>query len=265
VASDATWLDSMPAAYDELLGPALFEPYAQELARRASALQPGRVLELAAGTGIVTRALLAALPGAEIVATDLNPPMVAWAAARAPRATWRQADAQALAEESTSYDLVVCSFGAMFFPDKPAAFAEVARVLRPGGTFLAAIWDVVEDNDLGVALMAALTAVLPDQTPDFVVRIPHGYGDPDRIRGDVETGGLQVQAIERVLLRGTAASARDAADGYCLGSPLRFGLTERGDLAELRMQIGAEMEKRLGTGPVEGGLSAYIVTARRPS
>jgi SAM-dependent methyltransferase len=264
VTADTTWLDSMTSAYDEHLGPALFAPYADELARRAAALAPGRVLELAAGTGIVTRALVAALPGAEVVATDLNPPMVAWAAQRSPGATWRVADAQALTEEPSSYDLVVCSFGAMFFPDRPAAFAEVARVLRPGGTFLAAIWDAVETNEIGQALVEALTAVLPEQTPDFVVRIPHGYADPARIRADVEAGGLHVDAVELVALRATAASARAAADGFCLGSPLRFGLEQRGSLDELRGRVGDEMEKRLGTGPVEGALSAYVVSARRP-
>lgn len=261
--ADATWLEDMPAAYDEHLGSALFQPYAQELARRASALEPRRVLEIAAGTGIVTRALVAALPAAEVIATDLNPPMVAWAAERCPGATWRVANAQALDEQPSSYDLVVCSFGAMFFPDRPAADAEVARVLRPGGTFLATIWDRVEDNELAAVLMAVLGDLLPDATPDFVVRIPHGYADPERIRADLEAGGLQVDDVERVALRGTATSARAAADGFCLGSPLRFGLAERGDLTELRTRIGEEMERRLGPGPVEGALSAYVATARR--
>lgn len=262
--SDTTWLESMTTAYDEHLGPALFAPYATELARRAAALAPQRVLELAAGTGIVTAALTSALPDAEVVATDLNAAMVAWASTRVPSASWRQADAQALTEEPSSYDLVVCSFGVMFFPDRPAAFVEITRALKPGGTFLATVWDVLEGSDVAVSFMESLATVVPEDTPDFLVRVPHGYADPERIRADVEAGGLVVDGIDRVVLPGTASSARAVADGYCLGSPLRFQLQARGDLDELRGRVGNEMEARLGTGPIEGQLAAYVVTARRP-
>jgi len=262
VTGDATWLEDMPAAYDELLGPALFAPYAKEIAQRAAALAPRRVLELAAGTGIVTRALLAALPEAQVVASDLNAPMVAWASERIPTATWRTADAQALDEEPASYDLVVCSFGVMFFPDKPTAYAEVVRVLAPGGTFLATIWDVLEGSDFESALVAALRVVLPEQTPDFNARVPHGYAVPLQIRADLDAGGLRTTTVERVVLRGRAASARALADGFALGSPLRFELEQRGSLDDLRMRLGDELESRLGTGAIEGDLAAFVVTAQ---
>ena len=127
MADDATWLDTMPEIYDRCLGPVLFRPYAQHLARRAAASAPRDVLELAAGTGIVTRELLRQLPGAAVTATDLNPAMVSWGAAHAPGATWLAADAQHLDFADATFDLVVCQFGVMFFPDRPAC-------LRRGGT-----------------------------------------------------------------------------------------------------------------------------------
>src|SRR5205085_10386467 len=73
---------SVPASYERLMVPLFFRPYAQELARRASRLNPRRIIETAAGTGAVTEALHAAMPNAEIVAPDLNPPTLDIAAER---------------------------------------------------------------------------------------------------------------------------------------------------------------------------------------
>jgi SAM-dependent methyltransferase len=251
----------MPAAYDELLGPTLFAPFAVELADRAAALAPRRVLELAAGTGRVTAELVRRLPGAVVTATDLNEAMVAYGAEHVPGAAWQPADAQSLPFPDGSADLVVCSFGAMFFPDRPGAFAECARVLRPGGTLLMSVWDEVAGSPLTAALVAALAVVLPDGTPDFVTRVPHGYCDPARIRADLQAGGLDVADLERVAPTGSAPSARAVAEGLCTGSPLRFQLETRGNLRELTERIGDLMTAELGEGPVEGELAALVVTA----
>jgi SAM-dependent methyltransferase len=251
----------MPAAYDELLGPALFAPFAAQLAERAAALRPARVLELAAGTGRVTAELVRRLPGAAVTATDLNEAMVVYGAAHVPAATWKTADAQALPFPDGSADLVVCSFGAMFFPDRPGAFAECARVLRPGGTLLMSVWAEVAGSPMTAALVDALAAVLPERTPDFVTRVPHGYCDPARIRADLAAGGLSTTALDRVVLRGRAASARAVAEGICLGSPLRFQLEPRGDVQELTRAVAERMTAELGEGAVEGDLTALVVTA----
>jgi SAM-dependent methyltransferase len=254
----------MPEVYDRCLGPALFAPPARYLAGMAAGLAPRAVLELAAGTGILTAELVRALPAANVTATDLNPDMVSWAARTVPAATWLVADAKTLEFADASFDLVACQFGVMFFPDKPAAFAEVARVLRPGGTLLFDVWDTVDTTTVTATLTAALADVLPDETPDFVTRIPHGYHDPGRIRADVEAGGLVVDALERVVLRGTGASAGVVAEGFCRGTPLRFALERRDDLETLTVAVAGRMTARLGTGPVEGELGAIVVSAHRP-
>jgi SAM-dependent methyltransferase len=124
---DTVFAGSIPAIYDNYLGPLIFEPYAQDLANRLSALHPERVLETAAGTGIVTRALLRSLSGgAGIVATDLNQPMLDHAAKQvsSSRLSWQKADAQALPFPDATFDAVVCQFGVMFFPDKQKAYLQ---------------------------------------------------------------------------------------------------------------------------------------------
>ncbi len=265
VTIDASWVGDMPAVYDRLLGPALFGPFAEHLARSAATFEPRRVLELAAGSGIATRALRAALPDSDITATDLNASMLAEAAKHVSGVTWKEADAQQLDFPDADFELVVCQFGIMFFPDKPGAVREVGRVLVPGGRMLFSVWDVVETAEFPSALVAALGKVLPHDPPSFVVRVPHGYADPARSRADVEAGGLVVDDVERVELTGRAGSARSLAEGFCLGTPLRFALKERGSVEELTRRVGDEMTRLLGEGPVEGRSAAQVVTARKPT
>jgi SAM-dependent methyltransferase len=141
MSSDVTWLESMPEVYDRELGPALFHPFAEHLASLTREMAPGRVLELAAGTGIATSALARALPDAHITATDLNPAMVSWATQREPRATWLEADAQEPQFSDGSFDLVVCQFGSCSSRTSPlpsprphASWRRVARCCSRCGT-----------------------------------------------------------------------------------------------------------------------------------
>jgi SAM-dependent methyltransferase len=265
VSADAEWLAEMPAVYHRCLGPALFAPFAAEVAARCAQLRPHRVLELAAGTGIGTRALVQALPHALVTATDLNPAMVEFGGALVPQAGWLAADAQQLALPDGAFDLVTCQFGVMFFPDRLAAFAEVARVLRPGGTAVFTVWDVVGASTFPAAMVAALDRLFGEQAPSFLVRVPHGYADPDRIAADLRDGGLQPQALDRVVLPTRAPSARVLAEGFCLGTPLRFALAERGSPTELLSELGELMVGSLGQGEVHGELTAFVVTARNPA
>jgi ubiquinone/menaquinone biosynthesis C-methylase UbiE len=178
---DAVFSGSIPSVYDRYLGPLIFEPYAQDLATRLSALHPEHVLETAAGTGIVTRALVRSLsPGVRIVATDLNQPMLDHAAERVPpgHVSWQKADAQALPFPDGAFDAVVCQFGVMFFPDKQKAYREARRVLKPSGHFILNVWDKIEHNEFADLVTAAVTDMFANDPPRFLARIPHGYHEP---------------------------------------------------------------------------------------
>ena len=188
-------------AYDELLVPLVFQAYADDLVRRLTDLRAGSILEVAAGTGAVTRAMARSLPGdVSITATDLVPGMVdrARRVGTARPVTWDQADVMALPYESESFDVVVCQFGAMFFNPKPDAFAEARRVLRPGGRLLFSVWDDLEHNEFAAAVNHALRRHFPDEPPQFLERAPYGYHDRETIIADLRVGGFdQEPVIER--------------------------------------------------------------------
>jgi SAM-dependent methyltransferase len=266
MADDARWLADMPEIYDRCLGPALFAPWAEHVAAQIAAQAPGSVLELAAGTGILT-AELARWTTAPIIATDLNPAMVAYAARRVRGPTWQVADALALDADfgEAAFDTVVCQFGAMFFPDKARAFEQVARVLRPGGHFVFTVWDSVETSTFDGACTVSLRDLFPGDAPDFLARVPHGYHDAEQIGHDLAAGGLTLERFERVVLHGTAASAGVLAEGFCYGTPLRFALADRGDLNTLATQVAQGMAQRLGDGAVDGELAGYLVQATHPT
>ena len=183
--NDTVFAGSIPELYDRLMVPLIFDVYARDMARRVAALRPRRVLETATGTGAVTRAMTAALPEAALIATDLNQAMLDHAAARHPSrdsVQWRQADALALPFEDASFDVVVCQFGAMFFPDRVKGYAEARRVVKPGGHYLFSVWDRIADNEFADVVTEALARIFPDDPPRFLARTPHGYHDGDRIR-----------------------------------------------------------------------------------
>jgi len=259
---DRLWVGSMPEAYDRWLAPPVFRPYAQDLGRRAARLAPRKVLEIAAGTGVLTNELTKALPGAEVTATDLNAAMVEFGSRRAPGAEWRQADALDLPFGDGRFDLVACQFGVMFFPDKPAAFAEVRRVLAPGGALLFTTWGDVATHGFAVALVAGIKRAYPEDPPAFVATVPHGYFDLEQIIADLAAGGMGDISAEVVTLDGHAGSAADLAAGFCAGTPLRMEMAARGDLEAGTKVVAAEMTARLGDGPVTAPMAAYVVEAR---
>ena len=255
----------MSSAYDEFLVPAVFAPYADDLAARVARHQPRDVLELAAGTGVLTAAVTALLPGARITATDLNVAMVDVGSAQVPTATWRQADAMQLPLGDESFDLVACQFGVMFFPDRPAAYAEVARVLRPGGHFLFNCWGALATHDVEATVIATLAEIFPDDPPNFLARIPHGYHDADLVTADLTAAGFRGVDIETVELDCVGKTAEGLARGYCRGTPLRPEIEARGDLEATTRSLATALERRFGPGPVVGRMAALVVSADRGS
>ena len=261
---DVVWVGPMPDAYDRHLVPAVFRPFARDLARRAAALRPDRILEIAAGSGAVTTELLTAVPDARVTATDLNVAMVDFGAARVPAARWEVADATRLPFPDGTFDLAVCQFGVMFFPDRTEAFAEIARVLALQGRLLFSTWDTVRTHGFAAPLVEGLELAFPGDVPPFVSAVPHGYADPGRIAADVRAGGLEVVSIETVTLVGHG-SAAEVATGFCTGTPLRGEIEKRGDLAATVTLVADEMTARLGEGEVSVRMSAHVVDARRPA
>jgi ubiquinone/menaquinone biosynthesis C-methylase UbiE len=263
---DKVFTGSIPEIYDQFLVPLIFEPYAADLSKRLVSFDPKRILETAAGTGVLTRAIMARLPEVDHVATDLNQPMLDRAAARTTgkHLSWRQADALALPFDDESFDAVVCQFGVMFFPDKVAGFKEARRVLRRGQPLLFNAWDRIGTNEFVTVASEALAEMFPGDPPRFMERTPHGYHDPDVIRRQLREAGFVNVAIELITARSKAASAYDAALGYCQGSPWRGEIEARGGPAGLQQatQRAADaLAKRFGKGPIEGGIAALVVTA----
>lgn len=267
--ADRAFTGSIPEAYDRFLVPLIFEPYAQDLARRVARLRPSTVLELAAGTGVVTRQLAMTLPVAtRIVATDLNQPMLDHAAAlgTARAVDWRRADAMELPFEDGAFDVVACQFGVMFFPDKAKAFAEAHRMLRPGGVLLFSVWDRIEENEFICTVAQAHDALFPDDPPRFMQRGPHGYADTSVIAHDLARGGFERRPeIVTLPACSRAASAREPAIGYCQGSPLRTELEAKGGDAVSRATeaAAAALTRRFGPGAVAGRIQAHVVVVQR--
>jgi ubiquinone/menaquinone biosynthesis C-methylase UbiE len=268
--ADRVFAGSIPEVYDRLMVPMQFEPMARDMAARVAALAPDSVLETAAGSGALTRELLPRL-GAEAcyAATDLNPPMLERAQARMgpdPRLAFRPADAKALPYEDGVFDVVVCQFGVMFFPDRVAAYREARRVLRSGGRFLFSAWDRVEANSFAQAVHEALAVVLEGEPPAFVTRVPHGYHDPDRMRADLEAAGFSGVVVEPVEMESRAESAMDVAVAKCQGTPIRAEIEARrpGDLERVTAEVAREVARLLGEGPLRGRLRAWVAEGVAP-
>jgi ubiquinone/menaquinone biosynthesis C-methylase UbiE len=265
--ADKVFAGSVPENYDRYMVPLIFEQYATDMAQRAAALSPNSVLEIAAGTGVVTRALAPKLaPTAHYTVTDLNQPMLDYAASRQPpdsRITWRQADAMALPFADARVDLVCCQFGAMFFPDRPAAYREARRVLKPDGHFLFSVWDRIEENIFADDVTNMLARMFPDDPPRFLARTPHGYHDTDLIRRDVEDAGYSSVTIETRAEVSRAASARIPAVAYCQGTLLRNEIEARapGKLEAATDEATSVIAARHGRGEVAAKISAHVILA----
>ena len=267
--TDRAFTSEISTNYERHLVPLIFEPYATHLARRLAPRPVTRVLEIAAGTGVVTRALASLLPAsASIVATDLNQAMLDQAAAvgTSRPVEWRHADAQQLPFADASFDAVVCQFGAMFFPDRAKAYAEARRVLRDGGIYLLAVWDRIEDNEFADVVTAALEPLFPTNPPRFLRRTPHGYFDPATIERDLALGGFtRTVDLTTVAERSRAASPAIPAIAYVQGTPLRNEIEARGAtrLGEATDVATDAIARRFGTGAVDGKIQAHVVSVTK--
>jgi ubiquinone/menaquinone biosynthesis C-methylase UbiE len=266
---DKLFAGSIPEIYDTYMVPLIFEVYAEDLARRVIAGAPAAVLETAAGSGVVTRALAPRLgEAAGYTVTDLNQPMLDRAASQQgddARITWQQADALALPFDDGSFDAVVCQFGVMFFPDRVKGCAEARRVLKPGGRFIFNTWDHIGVNEFADEVTSAAAAVFADDPPRFLARTPHGYHDVAAIRRDVSAAGFEEISIETITETSSAPTPRHPAVAYCQGTPLRNEIEARNAalLEQVTERAAEAIAARFGAGPVAGKIQGHVITAIR--
>ena len=264
---DAAFVGSIPEIYERGLGPVIFTDMAAEMARRVAALSPGRVLETAAGTGILTRALRDALPAAtHLTATDLNAPMLAVARSKfatAEQADFATADAMALPFEPSSFDAVVCQFGVMFFPDKDKAYREVLRVLAPGGRYLFNTWDGHANNPFGRISHEVVGSFFAEDPPQFQ-KIPFSYPF-EAIKDALVATGFDDITVSVWRKQKLIPSVPLFARGLVFGSPLVEQIRSRGVEPELVFDAMVEaLVKAFGHDNAEMPLQGLIYSARKP-
>jgi ubiquinone/menaquinone biosynthesis C-methylase UbiE len=258
---------TIPENYDHYLGPVIFEPWSEDLVLRLAGKKYERVLEIACGTGIVTRRLRDALPArTEIVATDLNPEMFEFAKPKFGKdenVIWQQADASALPFPNCSFDAAVCQFGVMFVPDKAAAMRESYRVLRSGGVFLFNVWDSFEANPFGQIAHATIASFFDHDPPTFY-EIPFGFHDSTVIPKLLQDAGFEKIESFSETKPCRSGSAREFATGLVCGNPVGAEVTERGvDPEDLIVAVAKRIAERFGAAPVESTMRAIVWEAMK--
>lgn len=258
---------SIPALYDEFLGPAIFVPYAEDLTARVGArVKAGRLLETACGTGLVTRRLDRALaPEVRIVATDLSDAMVGYARTKTPPSTrleWRAADAQALPFPDASFEGVVNEFGWMFVPDKPLAFREARRVLRSGGVLAFNVWGTLEENPFARIAHTTIASFFTSSPPTFY-QIPFGYNDRALLERHLKEAAFRDIMLESVRKELRAESALGFARGLVEGNPVVAAIREAGvPVADVVEAVKRALTKEGGNAPFRSIMVAVVGTAR---
>jgi ubiquinone/menaquinone biosynthesis C-methylase UbiE len=262
----ASFAGSVPQNYDKYLGPVLFEPYALDLVSRVSG--PRNILEIACGTGRVTRHLIKVLPpGGKLLATDLNADMIAVAKATVSdeRIEWKVVDAQELPFADISFDHIVCQFGVMFFPDKATAMAEVYRVLQPGCRFIFNVWDALELNPRSAIIKTVMEELMGAESPDFLKKGPFSWYDKNEITTVLKQAGFK--DIKLVVVNKSAYfdSADDLINGFVKGSPLSAYLAEQTQSLQDKIIIGLRerINRDFGSGKIESPMQAIVCEARK--
>jgi ubiquinone/menaquinone biosynthesis C-methylase UbiE len=261
-----SFVGSNPEHYDSGLGPVIFVDYAEDIARRAAALKPKRVLETAAGTAIVSRRLRDhLLPATQLVSTDLSPAMLEIVKAKfkpSEQITFQPADATALPFPDAAFDVVVCQFGVMFYPDKDRSYREVHRVLVPGGRYLFNVWDSHKYNPYGRLAHETAGRFFPDDPPQFQ-KIPFSYGF-ESIKDSLISAGFSDITVDVVRFEKVIGDASPLARGLVYGSPLLDQIKARGGLdpEQVMQALLAEYHREFGN-PGKMPMQAMVCSARR--
>ncbi len=256
---------SIAGAYHRYLGPLLFHDYARDLAGRVEVPAGSQVLEIACGTGILTGRLKEALPaGARLIATDINPDMVAAAENNLNGSgadSYRTADGTDLPFADNSFDAVVCQFGVMFYPDKVQGYRETLRVLKPGGRFLFNVWDSHAHNRFPALVHETVAGLLPEDPPMFL-KAPFAYHDVADIEAELRAAGFAEVEADVLPRLSSAPSARDVALALVTGSPLISELEQKGIADTALDTVESVLVDELGSGEVAAPMRSIVVAAR---
>ena len=264
----ASFVGNIPEHYDGGLGPVIFVDYAADIARRAAACSPARVLETAAGTGIVTRQLRDILPpGVHVTATDLNAPMLEVARTKfrpGEEVDFRPADATALPFPNSVFDAVVCQLGVMFFPNKDASYREVHRVLAPGGRYLFSVWDSHRHNPFGRIAHETAASFFPADPPQFYT-VPFSYYQIDPIKESLVDAGFNDISVAVVRREKDIPDTARFARGLVYGNPLIDQIKQRGGVDPDRVvdALAQALRREFGADPGRMSLQAIVFSAGR--
>jgi ubiquinone/menaquinone biosynthesis C-methylase UbiE len=261
----ASFAGAAPEIYDACLGPALFEPYAADLAQRVVERAGDAVLETACGTGVLTRRLRSNLaPAVRLVATDADQPMIDYARIRLRdlgQITWELADCVALPFPAGSFTTLACQFGVMFVPDKPAMLREARRVLADGGLLAFNVWDDPAHNPYARVTQETIARLLPTDPPRFF-EVPYGFHDAEAWRSLLRTHDFEVQDLEWITLQAHSPTAERLARGLVRGTPVSNAIKERGGELESFVEAVSEALARIGgEAPFRSTMRALVVTA----
>ncbi|HTF29127.1 MAG TPA: methyltransferase domain-containing protein [Flavitalea sp.] len=251
--------------YDQFYGPLFFEPYAIEVAKRIDPAAVSIALEIAAGTGRVTRHIRERIaPPAKLIASDISEDMLAVAKKKLSHLDidWQNIDAQQLPFSDNSIDLIVCCFGYMFVPDRPKAFAEAYRVLKPSGLFLFTTWDKLENNAASYSSRSIAKKYLDDPLPESY-NLATSMSDEAIITPLLQNAGFSKMSVEKVGLFSVSTTAKEAADGLVEGGFIYEEIKKRNPawIDEIKIKVEKELAEKFGAAPMIAPMSAVISQA----
>jgi SAM-dependent methyltransferase len=267
--NSSSFVGDIPSHYDSGLGPNIFVDYADRLVTLCDDGDIGNVIELAAGTGIVSRKLRDHLPpDTQLLVTDLNQPMLDVAKCKfteSENVEFGVANAMDLPFDANIFDLMVCQFGVMFFPDKPVSYKEAARVLKPGGRYIFNVWSAMSENPFSKMAHDVGAKFFPDDPPGFY-KVPFHYGDPEVVRADLAAGGWWDVEHETIQLNKTIDNPEAFATALVYGNPLIDEIRERGGVnpEEVASEMLSALQEAFGSNGMEMPLSATTFICRMP-
>jgi len=270
MSNETKFIGDIPTHYDAGLGPVIFGGFAKDLAERAAALHPQNVLELAAGTGIVTRQLRDQLPNeSSLTATDLNVPMLDIARSKFREneaVTFAPADAMSLDFPDASFDAIVCQFGVMFFPDKPASYREAMRVLKPRGIYLFNVWGSLDENPFARIGQSLAEEIFSEDPPQFY-KAPFSYWDPNSVLADLRAAGYEDCTATTLTRRQQISDVATFTRGFVYGNPIIAEIEARGTVPaeQVRERLEARYREAFGPDPLQMPLVAHVFAVKRPA